>query len=412
VKLPPLSQWRKKSYAATEATGAGISMRWFGNVQIDHTEPGDAHCNVSLFKFQKAGAKPPPGWSVMSKPPGKGWQRIEREIKAGQTKTKWGSYFPSAGAARKAAQAHLDAHPTDYVAWPLLKWPPASMRRPGDHGYQQKAAYKGSHTPKASKMSTPGYEPGTTVRLKVTGGQQDHPLFIGLDSKGRSKYELIPPKGKTARAVAREFRKAAEAGKPVLGGTVYSIRFYRDGSKQDYWTNYKLKWWLKIGMHVVVKSTGQTGKVTFLTSGALAAPGGNASVKLDGGGSVSVPYSDLEEMPKASKAKPKASKPKHKPFPGKTGKSGGAAFLPPGQEMVPFASQVIEKYTPDKAKLVKKAVLWAHPTHGQIMLKRIPKWVDLPGEPDIQGPNPEVTALFKAGWKPVKLKNPHRGRRY
>lgn len=198
--------------------------------------------------------------------------------------------------------------------------------------------------------SKPGLKPGTTVRLKVTGGQQDHPLFIGLDSKGRSKYELIPPKGKTARAVAREFRKAAAAGKPVLGGQVYSIRLAKDGAVHPYW---------------------KAGK-------------GKAD---KGGGSKS-----------ASKPKPPPT-PKPKPPKGKATPTGDAAG-------------VIEKYTPDKTKLVKKAVLWAHPTHGQIMLKRIPKWVDLPGEPGIQGPNPEVTALFKAGWKPVKLKNPHSGRRY
>lgn len=231
LKLPPLSKWKKKSYAATEATGAGIANRWYGNVEIDHWEPGVAKCNVSLFKHQPAGAKPPPGWKTQSTPKGKTWQRIEREINppGGTHWTGW----PSAGAARKAAQAHLDVHPEDFEHWPAT-WPYPSLRKP--HETKTKGLGSGYYKPKAKSGTPVGYGKNDTVRLKIVGGTTDSPLYQGTDSKGRSRYELPPPKDQTAREVAREFKKAAKADQKVLGGTIYVIRFHRPGVGEfRYW---------------------------------------------------------------------------------------------------------------------------------------------------------------------------------
>ena len=82
-----------------------------------------------------------------------------------------------------------------------------------------------------------GAGPDDVVRVKVIGGTTDTPLYKGMDSKGRTRYELIPPDGQNALQVASELRKAAKAGKKVLGGTVYAIRIFRPGKGEyNYWT--------------------------------------------------------------------------------------------------------------------------------------------------------------------------------
>lgn len=76
------------------------------------------------------------------------------------------------------------------------------------------------------------------VRVKVVGGAPDYPLFQGYDSKGRSKYEMIPPKGENAYSVADQLRQAVKSGKKLFGGDVYVIRVAFDGKEYDY---YKVK---------------------------------------------------------------------------------------------------------------------------------------------------------------------------
>ena len=87
---------------------------------------------------------------------------------------------------------------------------------------------------KAGKIAT---LPETVVRLKIVGGTDRSTLFKGHDSKGRAKYELPIPAGKTAHDVAKSIKAVAKAGAhEVLGGTVYAIRFFTPGKGEfDYW---------------------------------------------------------------------------------------------------------------------------------------------------------------------------------
>jgi hypothetical protein len=95
---------------------------------------------------------------------------------------------------------------------------------------------------KGTKKAYGGADPkkpgsGITVRLKVAGGTTKSPLYVGKDSKGRSKYEIEPPPGETAEGVAKAFSKATLQGQKVLGGTVYAIRFAVPGKGEyNYWT--------------------------------------------------------------------------------------------------------------------------------------------------------------------------------
>jgi hypothetical protein len=73
------------------------------------------------------------------------------------------------------------------------------------------------------------------VRVKVVGGTTTTPLFVGHDSKGRAKYELIPPKGQQAASVASMLRTSAKKGEKLFGGDVYVIRVSVGGKEYDYY---------------------------------------------------------------------------------------------------------------------------------------------------------------------------------
>ena len=204
MQLPPLSKWKSKSYKATEATGAGVKDRWYGNVQVAYWEPGLNKATVYIYGFT---------------PEGKHY-------------TKWHSPYGiglTGKEARATAQAYLDANPGAFELWPNLKWPPPSYRKPSHHALGLKGyTWLGK---------TPAMSPDTVVRLKIVGGTDRSTLFKGHDSKGRAKYELPIPAGKTAHDVAKSIKAVAKAGAhEVLGGTVYAIRFFTPGKGEfDYW---------------------------------------------------------------------------------------------------------------------------------------------------------------------------------
>ena len=58
---------------------------------------------------------------------------------------------------------------------------------------------------------------------------------MGHDSKGRAKYELIPPKGQQAASVASMLRTSAKKGEKLFGGDVYVIRVSVGGKEYDYY---------------------------------------------------------------------------------------------------------------------------------------------------------------------------------
>lgn len=89
---------------------------------------------------------------------------------------------------------------------------------------------------KATSWEQYATQPGIKVWLKVAGGQQNG-FFIGHDSKGRAKYEIVPPAGETAYSVAKMIKKGHQAGEKVFGGDLYVIRFVRqsDGKEADYY---------------------------------------------------------------------------------------------------------------------------------------------------------------------------------
>lgn len=87
----------------------------------------------------------------------------------------------------------------------------------------------------SSKSASPvGIKPGDYVNVKAVGGK-DHALAKGTDSKGRMRYQLHPPKGKTAREVAREIKKSYQAGKGAFGGKIYVIRIVSGGKEYNYY---------------------------------------------------------------------------------------------------------------------------------------------------------------------------------
>jgi hypothetical protein len=198
IKLPPLSKWKSwvvKASDPHEIVGFNVG-KWYrkvwGNVHISREEMGPEYSGyVGTTLVSTSGS----------------WDTGKQG---------------SAAAVRKALQAWSDQNPG------AVK-PPKKKKKKGIVWLHDTPS-KYSHQQMAWGMA-----PKDRVRLKIVGGTDDGVLFQGYDSKGRSRYELIPPTGQTARDVAREFKKAAKAGQKVLGGTIYAIRFVRAGKEGNYW---------------------------------------------------------------------------------------------------------------------------------------------------------------------------------
>jgi hypothetical protein len=80
---------------------------------------------------------------------------------------------------------------------------------------------------------------GKYLRVKVMGGVENE-LSHGLDSKGRMKYQLHPPKGQTAESVAKSIIESYESGQGIFGGKLYVIRTVTAGGYEGPY--YKADW--------------------------------------------------------------------------------------------------------------------------------------------------------------------------
>ena len=233
ITLPPLSGWKKKTMDGSHA-GIGIQKTYtWGNLRIFDEEGSNV--------WEGGYAKKPDKY-------GYAYASFTDVVHSGSYgfHSASGNYVKgTAGKARVLLQEWVDKNPDKVVAG--KPYHPKKKGKKGSgavftHSYKkdfsvsdiwEQIAYKAG-APKSSGPK-PGYGKSDTVRLKIVGGDTTHALYTGPDSKGRARYELIPPTGKTARDVAREFKKAAKAGQKVLGGTIYAIRFARKGTEYNYW---------------------------------------------------------------------------------------------------------------------------------------------------------------------------------